>query len=33
MTKLLGEILDESLPEFPKQVELELPKLDLPKLK
>ena len=22
MTKLLGEILDESLPEFPKQVEL-----------
>jgi len=33
MTKLLGEILDESLPEFPKQVELNLPKLDLPKLK
>ena len=33
MTKLLGEILDKSLPEFPKQVELELPKLDLPKLK
>ena len=33
MTKLLGEILDKNLPEFPKQVELNLPKLDLPKLK
>tara|TARA_R100001591_G_scaffold2899_1_gene7205 strand:+ start:3795 stop:5060 length:1266 start_codon:yes stop_codon:yes gene_type:complete len=33
MTKLLGEILDENLPEFPKQVQLDLPKLDLPKLK
>ena len=33
MTKLLVEILDKNLPEFPKQVELNLPKLDLPKLK
>jgi len=29
----IGSILSESIPEFPKQVELELPKLKLPKLK
>ena len=33
MTKLLGTILDNNVPEFPKQVQLELPKLNLPKLK
>lgn len=33
MTEVLGNILQENLPEFPKQVELKLPKLDLPKLK
>ena len=44
MTKRLGEILDNNLPEFPKEVKLELPKLkkvgeskikkmELPKLK
>lgn len=32
MTEVLGNILQENLPEFPKQVELKLPKLDLPKL-
>lgn len=32
MTEVLGDILDKNLPEFPKQVELKLPKLDLPKL-
>jgi len=32
MTEVLGEILDNNLPEFPKQIELKLPKLDLPKL-
>lgn len=32
MTEVLGKILDNNLPEFPKQIELKLPKLDLPKL-
>ena len=32
MQELLDKILDENLPEFPKQVELKLPKLELPKL-
>jgi glycosyltransferase involved in cell wall biosynthesis len=32
MQSLLDRILTENLPEFPKQVELKLPKLDLPKL-
>ena len=32
MVKLLGTILDNSVPNIPKQVELNLPKLDLPKL-
>ena len=27
MTKKLGEILDDNVPEFPKEVKLELPKL------
>lgn len=33
MVELLESILNRSLPEFPKQVELTLPKLNLPKLK
>jgi hypothetical protein len=33
MKTLLGDILDNKIPEFPKQVELKLPKLQLPKLK
>ncbi len=33
MTELLGTLLDKNIPEFPKQVQLELPKLNLPKLK
>lgn len=33
MTNLLGDILDNNLPEFPKQIELKLPELKLPKLK
>jgi glycosyltransferase involved in cell wall biosynthesis len=33
MTNLLGNILDQNIPEFPKQVELKLPELKLPKLK
>jgi hypothetical protein len=39
MTKKLGKILDEYVPEFPKEVKLELPKLkkigstELPKIK
>ena len=33
MTELLGTILDSNVPEFPKQVQLNLPKLELPKLK
>lgn len=32
MTKLLEKILDKNLPEFPKQIQLNLPKLELPKL-
>ena len=32
MKDLLGDILDKNLPEFPKQIALTLPKLDLPKL-
>lgn len=32
MKDLLGSILDRNLPEFPKQVELKLPTLQLPKL-
>jgi len=32
MAEKLDTILQSNLPEFPKQVELELPKLDLPKL-
>lgn len=33
MTELLGKILDENLPIFPKQVDLNLPSLTIPKLK
>lgn len=33
MTERLHSILDSKLPEFPKQVQLSLPKLNLPKLK
>ena len=33
MKELVGSILDKNIPEFPKQVELKLPKLQLPKLK
>ena len=33
MTELLGTVLDNNIPEFPKQVQLNLPKLQLPKLK
>jgi len=32
MQELLGKILQENTPEFPNQIELTLPKLDLPKL-
>ena len=32
MKNKLDEILDKNLPEFPKKIELTLPKLDLPKL-
>lgn len=32
MAELVGNILDKNIPEFPKQVELKLPKLQLPKL-
>jgi len=32
MTELLGKILDEKIPIFPKKIELNLPKLELPKL-
>lgn len=32
MKDLLGNILDNNIPEFPKQIELTLPKLELPKL-
>lgn len=32
MKNLLGTILDKNVPEFPKQVELKLPELNLPKL-
>jgi len=32
MAELVEDILDENIPKFPKQVELKLPKLDLPKL-
>lgn len=32
MAKLVEEILDKNIPDFPKQVELTLPKLELPKL-
>ena len=32
MKELVGEILDKNIPEFPKQVELNMPKLNLPKL-
>lgn len=32
MKKLLDNLLDKNIPEFPKQVELNLPKLNLPKL-
>ena len=32
MKELVGDILDKNIPEFPKQVELKLPKLKLPKL-
>jgi hypothetical protein len=33
MKDLVGTILDHNIPDFPKQVKLELPKLNLPKLK
>ena len=32
MTELLTKILDENVPEFPKEIKLTLPKLQLPKL-
>lgn len=32
MTSALDKILDDNLPDFPKQIELTLPKLELPKL-
>ena len=32
MKELVGDVLDKNIPDFPKQVELELPKLNLPKL-
>ena len=32
MRDLVGDILEENIPEFPKQVELKLPSLNLPKL-
>ena len=32
MVEVLGNLLDKNVPEFPKQVELNLPKLELPKL-
>lgn len=32
MKKLIGEILDKNIPEFPKQVELTLPTMETPKL-
>jgi glycosyltransferase involved in cell wall biosynthesis len=32
MKELVGNILDKNIPEFPKQMELKLPKLELPKL-
>lgn len=32
MQKLLEELLDKNIPEFPKEIKLTLPKLDLPKL-
>lgn len=32
MTNILGEILDKNLPEFPKQVPLNMPTLNLPEL-
>jgi hypothetical protein len=33
MQELISTILEKNIPEFPKQVELVLPKLSLPKLK
>ena len=33
MKEKIGELLDKNVPEFPKQVQLQLPKLQLPKLK
>tara|TARA_R110002126_G_scaffold118098_2_gene257863 strand:+ start:1792 stop:3117 length:1326 start_codon:yes stop_codon:yes gene_type:complete len=33
MKYFLGDLLDKKIPDFPKQVELKLPKLQLPKLK
>lgn len=33
MKNLISDILEESIPEFPKQVELNMPKISLPKLK
>jgi hypothetical protein len=32
MKEEIGILLDEKLPEFPKQIELKLPSLQLPKL-
>ena len=32
MAELVEKILDNNIPEFPKQIELKLPKLQLPKL-
>ena len=32
MKELVGNILDANIPDFPKQVELNLPQIDLPKL-
>lgn len=33
MQDLISELLEKNVPEFPKQIELKLPKLELPKLK
>ena len=32
MEKLVNQILDDNLPEFPKEMELKLPELNIPKL-
>ena len=32
MEKLVNQILDDNIPEFPKKMELKLPELNIPKL-